>query len=63
MCGRFARIVSDRKLREKYRLKEIPQLHDRYNIAPTQPVAAVRGTDGDRELVLLKWGLIPMSQP
>jgi putative SOS response-associated peptidase YedK len=59
MCGRFARIVSDKKLREKYRLKETPQLDDRYNIAPSQPVAAVRATDGERELVLLKWGLIP----
>jgi hypothetical protein len=29
MCGRFARIVSDRKLREKYRLKEAPQLEAR----------------------------------
>jgi len=59
MCGRLARIVSDMKLREKYRLKEVPQLHDSYNIAPSQPVAAVRATDATRELVLLKWGLIP----
>jgi putative SOS response-associated peptidase YedK len=59
MCGRFARIVSDKKLREKYRLKEGTLLKDSYNIAPSQPVAAVRGTDGERELVLLKWGLIP----
>jgi putative SOS response-associated peptidase YedK len=59
MCGRFARIVSDRKLREKYRLKEATLLKDSYNVAPSQPVAAVRATDGDRELVLLKWGLIP----
>jgi putative SOS response-associated peptidase YedK len=59
MCGRFARIVSDKKLREKYRLKETPQLDARYNTAPTQPVAAVRATDEGRELVLLRWGLIP----
>jgi putative SOS response-associated peptidase YedK len=59
MCGRFARIVSNRKLREKYRLKETPQLDDRYNIAPTQPVAAVRAGDEGPELVLLRWGLIP----
>jgi putative SOS response-associated peptidase YedK len=58
MCGRFARIVSSRKLREKYRLKETPELDDRYNIAPSQRVAAVRATDGYRELVLLRWGLI-----
>jgi putative SOS response-associated peptidase YedK len=33
----------------------------RYNIAPTQQVAAVRATAdaGARELVALKWGLIP----
>jgi putative SOS response-associated peptidase YedK len=33
----------------------------RYNVAPTQPVAAVRaGADaGRRELVPLQWGLIP----
>src|SRR5262249_5128296 len=32
-----------------------------YNIAPTQPVAAVRATAdaGRRELVPLRWGLIP----
>ena len=54
MCGRFARIVSDRKLREKYRLKEGTLLKDSYNIAPSQPVAAVRATDEGRELVLLK---------
>jgi putative SOS response-associated peptidase YedK len=56
MCGRFARIVSDRKLRDKYRLKEGMVLKDSYNIAPTQPIAAVRALDGGRELVLLKWG-------
>jgi putative SOS response-associated peptidase YedK len=56
MCGRFARIVSDRKLREKYRLKEVPKLDARYNLAPTQPVAAVRSTDEGRSLALFRWG-------
>src|SRR5215831_834256 len=59
MCGRFARIVSNKKLREKYRLKEIVELEPRYNIAPTQPVAVVRAADGGNELPLLRWGLIP----
>jgi putative SOS response-associated peptidase YedK len=33
----------------------------RYNIAPTQDLAAVRGHDGGdgRELVALRWGLVP----
>jgi putative SOS response-associated peptidase YedK len=59
MCGRFARIVSDRTLREKYRLERIAKLEDRYNIAPQQSIAAVRTAESGIELVLLRWGLIP----
>jgi putative SOS response-associated peptidase YedK len=59
MCGRFARIVSDATLREKYRLERMAQLQDRYNIAPMQNIAAVRTIEKGRELVLLQWGLIP----
>jgi putative SOS response-associated peptidase YedK len=36
------------------------ELPPRYNIAPSQPVAAIRaGGSGARELTLLQWGLIP----
>jgi putative SOS response-associated peptidase YedK len=65
MCGRFARLYSYGRLKERYKLKEAtllkepPQLDNRYNVAPTQPIAAVRAADGERELVFLKWGLIP----
>jgi len=40
---------------------ESPNLMARYNIAPTQAAAVVRLTpaDGGRELVLLRWGLVP----
>ena len=32
----------------------------RYNIAPTQDIAAIRNTqEEERELVLLRWGLVP----
>jgi putative SOS response-associated peptidase YedK len=38
----------------------VPKLTPRYNIAPTQDVAAVRaGVEGGRVLVELRWGLIP----
>jgi len=41
-------------------LPEAPGMAPRYNIAPTQAVPAVRiGPNGERELVELRWGLIP----
>ena len=36
------------------------EMRARFNIAPTQPVAAVRAAPtGGRELVFLRWGLVP----
>jgi putative SOS response-associated peptidase YedK len=61
MCGRFTLTDPDADLAVQFNLPEIPDMAPRYNIAPTQPVAAVRigaGTE-TRELVLLRWGLIP----
>jgi putative SOS response-associated peptidase YedK len=60
MCGRFLLYTSGAALAEWLGLPEVPALEPRYNIAPTQPVAAVRaGPGGDRELVRLRWGLVP----
>ena len=45
---------------DAYRLTSPPVLTPRYNIAPSQQVAAVRQNKAkDRELVQLQWGLIP----
>jgi len=45
---------------ELFELPEVPELAPRWNIAPTQAVAAVRASAaGGRELVGLHWGLIP----
>lgn len=73
MCGRFTLTDPDQELAVQFNLPEIPDMQPRYNIAPTQPVAAVRavpqsqeassapsrGSQGVRELALLHWGLIP----
>jgi putative SOS response-associated peptidase YedK len=59
MCGRFALLASDDELAERFQLDEVPQLNERYNIAPTQTVAAVRESDGGRFLSHLRWGLVP----
>lgn len=47
-------------LREYFRISESPPaVSIRYNIAPSQEVAAVRVEEGARHLVMLRWGLIP----
>jgi putative SOS response-associated peptidase YedK len=64
MCGRFSLFSPAADLAAWLGLPEVPALEPRYNVAPTQPVAAVRaGPGGGRELVRLRWGLVPMAQP
>ena len=63
MCGRFTLRTSNKALTKAFDLLDADMadlLRPRYNIAPTQQVAAIRVQDnGRRRLVLLKWGLIP----
>ncbi len=61
MCGRFTLRTPANVLVGHFMLSGIPGLLPRYNIAPTQPVGVVRqiGQSGDREWVLMRWGLIP----
>ncbi len=60
MCGRYAFFSPAEAVRRLFALDAVPELRPRYNIAPTQDVAAVRVTPaGGRTLVLLHWGLVP----
>jgi putative SOS response-associated peptidase YedK len=61
MCGRFTLTSPAETIAEQFQLPEVPSLSPRYNIAPTQPVAAVRRQPGNggRELAVLRWGLVP----
>lgn len=60
MCGRFSLRTSGAVLAEQFQLAEVPAVEPHYNIAPTQPVAVVRAAPtGERELQVLRWGLIP----
>ena len=61
MCGRFTLFEADKILSKEFGVSGFPPLSPRYNIAPSQPVAAVRAapTGAGRELALLRWGLIP----
>jgi putative SOS response-associated peptidase YedK len=67
MCGRYA-LFGERKfpanrLGNDQPALPFPELPDRYNIAPSQEVPALRQVEGAapgvRQLALLRWGLIP----
>jgi putative SOS response-associated peptidase YedK len=62
MCGRFTLRTPLNRLVEQFLFAiHATDLPLRFNIAPTQPVAAVRLLDPDqeRQLASLRWGLIP----
>ena len=60
MCGRYSLTTPVEGLRRVFGFLEQPNLGPRYNIAPSQEVAAVRlGDDGRRHFAWLRWGLIP----
>lgn len=60
MCGRYNLRVTPAELQEFFNLFREPDVSPRYNIAPTQTTLVCRLDDaGHRELLPLKWGLIP----
>src|SRR5262245_38666064 len=63
MCGRYTLRISSKEMAavfEVVRGLEGFSYPPRYNIAPTQMAPVVRlDADGQRELTLLRWGLIP----
>jgi putative SOS response-associated peptidase YedK len=61
MCGRFTLRTRLNELLQFYSVESQLQWEPRFNIAPSQSVAAIRNDpNGDkRELATLRWGLIP----
>jgi putative SOS response-associated peptidase YedK len=62
MCGRFTNRYTWAELVRLYRLTGSPptsNFQPQYNIAPTQNSFVVRLNDGRRDLVEMRWGLIP----
>jgi putative SOS response-associated peptidase YedK len=61
MCGRFTQTSSSSEIAKAFDLAQVPPLEPKYNIAPTQQVAAIirSNPDSDREFKELRWGLIP----
>ena len=60
MCGRFAFYSPSEAAAALFGVSASIEVQPRYNIAPTQFVAAIRrDQDERRELVMLRWGLVP----
>ncbi|QQS47573.1 MAG: SOS response-associated peptidase [Acidobacteriota bacterium] len=60
MCGRFTQRHKPEEVAERFEVEPIDLLETaRYNIAPSQPIAAIRQVEAGRELFAPKWGLIP----
>ncbi len=60
MCGRFAFYSPAEATAALFGAAGSLDIGPRYNIAPTQDIAAVRvAEDEGRELVALRWGLVP----
>ena len=63
MCGRYTHRLTWPEIVALYGLTESagppPGLEPRYNIAPTQPAPVLRLGKNGREVVLMRWGLVP----
>jgi putative SOS response-associated peptidase YedK len=60
MCGRYSITTPVEAMRELFDFTgRPPNLPPRYNVAPTQDAPVIRMRDGDRELAMLRWGLVP----
>ncbi|HEY1328579.1 MAG TPA: SOS response-associated peptidase [Casimicrobiaceae bacterium] len=60
MCGRYELHTDPGVIALAFGLAHAPEIAPRYNIAPTQQIPIVRvNAVGERELVQLRWGLVP----
>jgi putative SOS response-associated peptidase YedK len=64
MCGRYYRRSDKQRIAEAFQLGELPDgfvLPADYNVAPTtfQPVIRHTKDTGERELVEMRWGMVP----
>jgi len=62
MCGRFTYRLTWPEIAKLYRLaldQPARNTQPRYNICPTTTIDTVIERGGRRELVLMRWGLVP----
>jgi len=62
MCGRYMLATPHERFIARSRLQHAAELVPRYDIAPSESVAAIReNVNQERELALLCWGLVPST--
>lgn len=69
MCGRFTNMYTWRELHELYSITEThirpiakaaaPGWEPKFNIAPTTQIPVIVFKDGERQVVMMRWGLVP----
>jgi putative SOS response-associated peptidase YedK len=63
MCGRYDNLIARDAYRGLFKAQRIAQSNfpPRYNIAPTDqiPIVRIDPRDGEREVIMARWGLIP----
>jgi putative SOS response-associated peptidase YedK len=62
MCGRTTKNYTWEQIHAMYQLTRpdaIPNMQPSFNVCPTDPVDAVVEQDGQRQLEVMRWGLIP----
>ena len=63
MCGRFAQPRSSEELAQIFRARPVVEIPgDRFNVAPTDEVAAVVEHHGERVIEPFRWGLVPVYE-
>jgi hypothetical protein len=62
-CGRFDNLIARDAYRGLFKVQRLPKSNFplRYNVAPTDqiPIVRIDPRDGEREVVMARWGLIP----
>jgi putative SOS response-associated peptidase YedK len=63
MCGRYVRRSDKQKIAEHFHVHgpALPDFGPSWNVAPQtfQPIVRLNRDSGEREIVLMRWGLIP----
>lgn len=59
MCGRFAFYSPAEAAAALFGADSWTEISASYNLAPTQDIPVIREGEGGRELVALRWGLVP----